>query len=132
MAEKLDQKIILIAEDEAPLRRILQDKLSQVGYTIVVAEDGEDAVTQFNEFNPDLVLLDLVMPKKDGFKVLEQIRIAQQDQTPVIVLSNLSQEDDTEASFNLGANDFMVKSNIDLTSLVTKISQLLRPLVSST
>ena len=61
---------ILVADDEASIRRILETRLKMVGYDVVVAEDGEEAVNVFNKTNPDLVVLDVMMPKLDGWSVL--------------------------------------------------------------
>jgi len=125
MAEKKNSKTILIAEDEIPLQKILSDKLRQIGYEVVTADDGEDAITKFDTNQVDIILLDLVMPIKSGFEVIEDVRLNKGSDVPIIILSNLSQDSDVEAATNLGANDFMVKSNIDLTELVAKIAKLI-------
>ena len=65
---------ILVADDEASIRRILETRLKMVGYDVVVAEDGEEAVEVFNKTNPDLVVLDVMMPKMDGYGVTREIR----------------------------------------------------------
>ena len=78
---------ILIADDEASIRRILETRLSMIGYDIVTAADGEEAVAVFNKENPDLVVLDVMMPKMDGYGVCREIR--RTSDVPIIILTAL-------------------------------------------
>lgn len=115
-------KTILIAEDEKAYRMVLQNKLQNAKVNVVLAEDGEQAVNMINQVKPNLVLLDLMMPKKDGFEVLKEIK----DRTDLggmktIVLSNLGQEEDIEKAKGLGAIDYIIKSNTSLADAVNKI-----------
>ena len=82
--EEVRQKI-LVADDEASIRRILETRLKMVGYDVIVAEDGEEAVEVFNKTNPDLVVLDVMMPKMDGYGVTREIR--RNSDVPIIILT---------------------------------------------
>jgi two-component system response regulator VicR len=115
-------KKILIAEDEKSMANALSLKLRSVGFEVVLVYDGGSAISSVRESPFDLIILDLVMPKKDGFSVLAELRklkIA----TPVIVSSNLSQEEDIKRARELGARDYFVKSDTTLTEIVEKVKQ---------
>ena len=113
-------KKILIAEDEVAIASALELKLQHSGFETVIAPDGEVAMTELKAGKFDLVILDLMMPKLDGFGVLEEMKKAG-IHTPVIVASNLSQPEDEKKAKDLGAKDFFVKSNVPLSDLVKKI-----------
>lgn len=117
-------KRILIAEDEKPMANALSLKLRSVGFETTLVYDGESALSAARESPYDLILLDLVMPKKDGFFVLaelKKLKIA----TPVIVSSNLSQEEDIRRAKELGARDYFIKSDTSLAQVVEKVKQAL-------
>jgi len=115
---------ILLAEDELFLSRTYENKLSLEGYDIQLAHDGEEAIRQILESKPDLILLDLIMPKKNGFEVLEVIKKDELTKhIPVIITSNLGQDSDIEKAMNLGATDYIIKSNISLKDLVMKVKE---------
>ena len=88
MSETESRQKILVADDEASIRRILETRLKMVGYDVVIAEDGEEAVELFNKENPDLVVLDVMMPKMDGYGVTREIR--RTSDVPIIILTALS------------------------------------------
>lgn len=113
---------LVIADDEAFIRQAYQDGLGRAGFEVHVAVDGEDALKVIKENPPDLILLDLIMPKKNGFEVLKELKADEQLRTiPVIVLSNLSQVTDEKEVRNLGAADFLVKSDYSLKQMIEKI-----------
>ncbi len=115
-------KKILIVEDEKPIARALELKLNSSGYEAVTASDGQDALNKIDGGNNyDLVLLDLVMPNLDGFGFLTKIK-EKHLSVPVMVTSNLSQEDDINRAKDLGAIDYYVKSNTPLAMIVQKIN----------
>lgn len=99
---------VLIAEDDSYICRGLQDLLQQEGYDTVAASDGEQALVLFAELNPDFVLLDIMMPKRDGYTVCREIR-RYDEQTPVIFISAKSEEIDRVIGLELGADDFIIK-----------------------
>lgn len=119
---------ILIAEDDRFLTRAYQVKLSAVGFAVQVAADGEETLKLLAEIKPDMLLLDLMMPKKNGFEVLEAMKKdASLKSIPVIILSNLGQDQDIQRGKDLGAVDYLVKTNVKLDAVVQKIKQYLPP-----
>ena len=113
-------KKILIAEDDAFLLQAYKAKFEKAGFECVFAQDGNEVFTKLGEFTPDVILLDLIMPLKDGFVVLEEMQSTQWKGIPVIVTSNLEQKEDMERCKQLGATDFIVKSNASLDDIVAK------------
>jgi DNA-binding response OmpR family regulator len=123
--EKNKQKRILIAEDERSIAKALKLKLGLSGFEVELAINGEEALTLMKAQKFDLLLLDIMMPKMDGFSVMEAMKKAK-NKTPVIILSNLSQEDDADRAKSLGAVDFFIKSNTPLNDIVIKIKNFLK------
>ncbi len=118
------KKQVLIAEDEKPMARALELKLTHSGYDAFATFNGEEAIAALEKQKYDVLLLDLMMPKVDGFGVLESMR-KRGDKTPVIVLTNLSQPEDEKRAKDLGAKEFFVKSNIPIAEIVERIKHLL-------
>ncbi len=119
-------KKILIVEDDKYLANAHRVKLSKSGFEAIIAYDGEEAVRTCETFNPDIMILDLILPNKDGFAVLAELKQNPKwKNLPVIVTSNLSQKEDINRALKLGASDYIVKSNIDLNDLLQKINSLL-------
>lgn len=117
---------ILIAEDDQFLANAYKAKLTKVGFEIEIAQDGDETIQALTTFSPDALLLDLMMPKKDGFSVLEEIRKDPRFKSlPVIVASNLGQKEDIDRAMSIGASGYVVKSNLSLSQLVEKINELL-------
>lgn len=124
MAEDKNIKIVL-AEDDSFLSSMYVTKLQLSGYDVTHAEDGEKAVELIGSTKPDLILLDIVMPKKSGFEVLEEIKKNPElENIPVILLTNLSQKDDVDRGLNLGANDYLIKAHFTPSEVVSKIEKL--------
>ncbi len=117
---------ILIIEDEEVLAKVIQEKLEKTGDNVAVAADGEATVTIARKFVPDIVVLDLLLPKQSGFEVL---RILKKDEKlkmiPVIVVSNLGEESDIKRALSLGATDYYVKSEHPLNEIIEKIKSVL-------
>lgn len=120
----LGKKTILVVEDDRPLSHALELKLSHAGYKVKTASDGKAAIEILSGESFSLILLDLVMPEVDGFKVLEIIR-EKKITTPVIVLSNLGQEEDEAKAKGLGAKEFFVKSNTPIATIVEHVKAVL-------
>lgn len=115
-------KKILLVEDDKFLLKFFAARLKEEDFEVILAEDGEEAVRKVKEKKPDLVLLDLILPKKDGFAVLKEIKSDEKTKNiPVFVLSNLGQESDREKAKELGAVDYLVKVNFDLKEIIKKI-----------
>jgi len=122
-----DRKKILLVEDDEDLRRSLKDKLFR-SYEILEASDGEQAVTLCVDRKPDLVLLDLLLPKIDGFKVLERIRQypdAGISQTKVVVLSNLWSQKDILQAKGLKIDEYFVKAHTKIRDVILRIDEVL-------
>lgn len=105
--EESTRQKILVADDEASIRRILETRLKMVGYDVVVTEDGEEAVEVFNKENPDLVVLDVMMPKMDGYGVTREIR--RTSDVPIIILTALGDVSERITGLELGADDYVIK-----------------------
>ena len=117
---------ILLAEDDKFISRAYTDGLSRAGFNVIPAMDGNEALAKARENKPDLVLLDLIMPGKNGFETLEELKAdSKLKNIPVIVLSNLGQETDIEQAKKLGAADYMVKANYSLQEVIDKIKKYL-------
>lgn len=117
-------KKILIIEDEEIMFSLLEKKLFQVGYEAIVAKDGEEGLKMAFEEKPNLILLDIMMPKKNGFEVLEAL---QKDinlkQVPVIVISNSGQPVEIERVKMLGAKDWLIKTEFDPQEVLDKVKK---------
>jgi DNA-binding response OmpR family regulator len=118
-------KHILIAEDERMLGDMLQYELSTYGPRVTVARNGEEALASIALRRPDLLLLDLLMPKKDGYEVLRLLKDMNVD-FPIVILSNLDDPREQRKCEELGAASFMVKSQVDPVDLWKKIEGYLR------
>lgn len=116
-------KRILIAEDEKFLSTPLSTTLNKQGYEAVVADDGEIAVQMLQESEFDLLILDLLMPNKDGFEVLDDIN-EKDIKTPVLIVSNLSETNSEQRAKKYGVVGFMVKSNTSLQQIIEKIKEV--------
>ncbi|PIT88703.1 MAG: hypothetical protein COU29_00430 [Candidatus Magasanikbacteria bacterium CG10_big_fil_rev_8_21_14_0_10_36_32] len=126
MAGKKLKEVLLVVEDDEILLRALYLMFNSGKYTIATATDGETALKMAERIKPDMVLLDLLMPKMNGFEFLKVFKAHDElKKIPVIVLSNLGDSDSKEKAKALGAIDYFVKANINLTSLADKIKQIL-------
>lgn len=104
---KDQQQIILVADDEASIRRILETRLSMMGFTVITAGDGEEALQVFHHQEPDLIILDVMMPKLNGYQVCQTLR--QESDVPIIMLTALADVADRVTGLEMGADDYMVK-----------------------
>lgn len=123
-----DVKKILIVEDDIDLRNILAGKLELLNYKIHKAGDGEEAIAILLDEKPDLVLLDMLLPKLDGFKVLERIRHYPDKKianTKVVILSNLWSDKDILRAQALKIDEYYVKANTNLEEVYTKIKKII-------
>ena len=117
---------VLVAEDDRFLRRAAEATLRRHGFNVMTACDGEEALRLARQEFPDIILLDLIMPKLQGFDVLRELK---QDPTtssiPVIILSNLGQEQDSKVATEMGAVDYWVKANIGPGEMAKRVEALL-------
>ena len=117
---------ILFVEDEPNLQKTISEVLVQEGYKVFGAGDGEEGLKIAKQEKPNLILLDLILPKKDGFEVLKELK-ADNDlkDIPVIVLTNLEGVGDVEKALEIGATTYLVKANYKLEDVVAKIKEIL-------
>ena len=113
-------------EDDEFLKRVYNLKLAKEGFEVMLASDGDEAMVKLKGERPDLILLDLILPKKNGFEVLQEIKAnpALAD-IPVVILSNLGQESDIKRGMELGAADFLVKMEYSIDAVANKIREYL-------
>lgn len=123
----MSQKILII-EDEEVLLEVLKSKLKKEGYEVSIAKDGEEGIKKFRAEKPDLVLLDIIMPKMGGFEVMREVTndSALKD-TPIIVISNSGQPVEIEEATKLGARDYLIKAEFSPEEVLEKIRQNLAP-----
>ena len=118
---------VLIVEDDKFLRDLMNEKLLKEGFEVKQALDGEEALKFAMEDTPDIVLLDLVLPRIDGFGVLEKMKADPKlSGVPVLILSNLGQKEDVMRATTLGAADFLIKSNFTLGEVTEKVKEILK------
>lgn len=117
-------KKILLVEDDPFLIDIYTTKLKEENFEVVVADDGDKALEFVEKEKPDLVLLDIVLPNKDGWEILKEIK-AKNKKIKVIILSNLGQKEEVEKGLNLGAEKYLIKSNFTPSEVVEEIKKLI-------
>ncbi|HUC31339.1 MAG TPA: response regulator [Candidatus Paceibacterota bacterium] len=118
----MDKTKILLIEDDQVLSKVLYEELSEAGFEVLRAYDGEVGLQLALEKNLDLILLDVVLPKKDGFEILEAIKKSPgASGTPVIILTMLGIDEDIKKGLQLGADDYIVKSQHALPEIVEKV-----------
>jgi len=120
------KKFVLVAEDDKFYGNIYKVKLTKEGYDVIVADNGEVAMEEVKKNKPDLILLDLIMPIKDGLETLKELKNDPKLKAiKVIVISNLGQEEDIVKAKSLGADDYFIKSNISIQEMVDKVKYFL-------
>ena len=118
---------ILLIEDDKFFQKFYSTKLSEQKVEVDVASDGEEGLAKMRDFQPDLVLLDLIMPKVDGFSVLAtRAQDENLKKIPVIIFSTLGQEKDVQNAQRLGANGYINKGSFDFGSMVNTINQVMK------
>jgi len=121
-------KKILLVEDEEIMIDLLQKKLTKEGYEISVARDGEAGLKVMKEARPDLVLLDIIMPKMGGFEVMEEMgKDKELKEIPVIVISNSGQPVELDRAQRLGAKDWLIKTEFDPQEVIDKVKKQVPP-----
>lgn len=117
---------ILIIEDESTLQRALTEYMTEEKFEVTGALDGERGLEMAKSLMPDLILLDIILPKKDGFTVLEALKKdAKTRDIPVILLTNLESPEDIQKAFEKGATTYLVKSEYKLEDIVKKVKETL-------
>ncbi len=117
------KKKILIIEDEIDLIKVLKDTFEKENFQVFCAEDGEDGIEKFYEKNPDLILLDINMPKKNGWEVCKEVR--EQSNIPIVMMTARDSEIDELKGLNIGADDYITKP-FSLKVLIVKVKKILK------
>lgn len=124
MAKNQASVKVLVVEDDPFLVRVYESKLSKEGFTVILAMNGDEALEKAEKDKPDIILLDLIMPIKNGFDTLVDLKAdASLKSIPVIIMSNLGQDSDIEKGMDLGAKDYFVKAKFsigDIPKLIRK------------
>lgn len=122
-----NNKRILVVEDEATLQKTLNDVLAGEGFEVSSALDGEKGLQMAIEEKPDIILLDIILPKMDGFEVLAKLKQTKEAKDiPVIILTNLSDLDNIQKALDSGATTYLVKADFHLDDVVKKVKSILR------
>ena len=115
---------ILIVEDEEILIKVLKEKFEREKFTLALASDGEMAMTLAKSLKPDLILLDIILPKKDGLEVLRDLRADPEFQkVPIIMITNLGDDEKIKEALKLGATDYLVKAQHPINEVVEKVRE---------
>lgn len=122
-----EKKKIMLVEDDVFIRDIYETKLTQENFNVVMAENGIDALKKLEDFFPDMILLDIVMPYMDGMDFLREIKKNDKHKDiPIIMLSNLSEKERVTEAMELGISDYLIKSHFTPSEVVEKINSLLQ------
>jgi DNA-binding response OmpR family regulator len=119
---------ILLVEDDDFLSSLLRNRLQKEGFDVATAKDGEEALSSMKSEKPGLILLDIILPKKSGFEVMEEMRNDPQMQSsepPIIIISNLGQPEDIQRGQDLGAIEYFIKARTSIDDLVQKIREFI-------
>lgn len=120
------KKKILIIEDDEHVSKVYEIKFSKEGYDTIFVSNGDDGVEKIATEKPDLIILDLMVPKKDGFVILEEIKKNPDlAKIPVLVLTNLGQQSDKDRAMSLGANEYLVKVSHSMQEVIDRAKRYL-------
>lgn len=120
------KKRILLAEDDIFLTQLLTTRFQRAGIDVIKSSDGEDVLNILKSTAPDLILLDIILPKKSGFEVMEEIRSNPLlKDGPIIIISNLGQDSDIARGKQLGAAEYLIKAQTSIDDLVAKVKEFL-------
>jgi DNA-binding response OmpR family regulator len=118
------KKRVLLAEDEKSLSKAMELKLNHAGFEVVAVANGEEVLSALKSGKFNIIVMDLIMPKMDGFATLQALK-DQGNTTPIIVTSNLGQEEDIKRAKSLGAIEYLVKSNTPIAQIVQQVEKIL-------
>lgn len=122
-----NKKIILLAEDDKFISKAYKDGLERAGFKVVTALDGLETIKKAKQVKPDIILLDIIMPRLDGFEVLKQIKADDElKDIPVLITSNLGQESDIKKGKKFGAADYLIKADWSMREMIMKINKYLK------
>ena len=125
MGKNKKKKKILIIEDEKFLLEIYQSRFEKEGYQVLTAINGQRGLVLAQKEKPDLIILDILMPEMNGYEVIEKLKKNSQTQEiTILVLSNLGQEEEIKRGLELGADDYVIKTNLTPTELLDKVERM--------
>jgi DNA-binding response OmpR family regulator len=126
MLSDMKKKKILLVEDDVSLADIYRTRFEAEGFEVIWVSDGEQSLVKAMEIIPDLIIMDIMMPKIDGFNAIDILKNTDETKDVVIIaVSALSQPSDINRAKQLGADDFLVKSQVNISDVVSKIKKLL-------
>ncbi len=117
---------VMIIEDNKILSDMYKFKFSLEWYDVLVENESENAIKEFEKFKPDIIVLDLMMPNVNGFEILEKIRLELKSDCKILILSNLSEQKERDRAMDLWADKFILKSSIAPKDLVNEIKNILK------
>lgn len=122
----MESKKVLIVEDDSTLRNVLLEFFEAEGLDVKSASDGEEGLKILEEFVPDVILLDIILPKKDGYEVMKEIKENEKTKNiPIVLLTNLGGLNDIEKALALGATTYLVKGDYQVREIVEKVKDIL-------
>ena len=120
------KKKILLIEDDSILLKAVSAALEKEGFEVLTATDGETGIKSIEEANPNLVILDIILPKKNGYEIMEYVKLKPElAGIPIVILTNLEGSQDVERMLALGARAFLVKANYTIDEIVGAIKRIL-------
>ncbi len=123
----MEKKRLLVIEDDRVLQAALKDFLVAENFEVSCALDGEEGITAAISQKPDLILLDIILPKKDGYSVIKEVRANEATKRiPIVLLTNLGSLNDVEKALELGATTYLVKADYKLEEVVAKVKEILK------
>lgn len=118
---------ILVVEDDINLQKTLLDYLKRENFETLGASNGEDGIILAKKEKPDLILLDIVLPRKNGYEVIKELKSDDNaSRIPIVLLTNLGSSNDVEKALNLGATTYLVKADYKLEEIIAKIKEILK------
>ncbi|MCK5081082.1 MAG: response regulator [Candidatus Moranbacteria bacterium] len=115
---KPNQIKILLIEDDKFISEIYYRKLTDSGFKVELAQDGLDGIQAFERFQPDLVLLDIMLPEKNGWEVLRELKAIKDSKSKIVMLTNLGEKDKIQQALKMGADDYLIKASLTPTELI--------------
>jgi twitching motility two-component system response regulator PilH len=113
------KKVVLVVEDDKFISSVHKNRLTQDGFEVIMAENGQEGISQAKKQKPDIILLDLIMPVMNGFDALKALKADDQlKDIKVVILSNLNQEEDRKRVMDMGAVDYIVKANVSFKEII--------------
>ncbi|MBL7155035.1 MAG: response regulator [Candidatus Portnoybacteria bacterium] len=122
-----NKKKILIIEDEKFLLEMYQSRFEKEGYRVFTAINGQPGLELAQKEKPDLIILDILMPEMDGYEVIKKLKEnSQTEKIPILVLSNLGQPEEINQGLKLGADDYIIKTDLTPSELINKVERMLK------